>query len=198
MSTNDDDGTTGFIAQSSAMVELYWAILRDMEEYQKDFAELQKNRKVGTFTDKWSLHDPIDPKEDNVNPFYFYQDSVPFMHTGSRGVKEDSYCLTIDLDIRRKKSDLKKEIEGIIDEEKNNALGMKRPKNLFGDTRTETVEHYERLLYVHKLKLEGYKFNEIKKIAKKERSDFEEYTLKNALAKLEELEEKVRVRIKTE
>jgi hypothetical protein len=204
MSANDDyipandDGTDGFVAQSSAMVELYWAILRDMEEYQKDFAELQINKKVGSFTDKWSLHDPIDPKEDNVNPFYFYQDSVPFMHTGSRGVKEDSYCLTIDLDIRRKKSDLKKEIEEIIDEEKNNALGMKRPKNLFGDTRTETAEHYERLLYVHKLKLEGYSFSKINKLAKKERSDFEEYTLKNALTKLEELEEKVRVRIKTE
>jgi hypothetical protein len=88
----NDDGTEGFVAQSSAMVELYWAILRDMDEYQKDFAELQKNKKVGAFTDKWSLHDPIDPKEDNVNPFYFYQDSVPFMHTGSIVEKEDSYC----------------------------------------------------------------------------------------------------------
>jgi hypothetical protein len=196
--TELDDGTEGFVEQSSAMVQVYWSILRNNPVYKKDYKELQINKEVGTFTDKWSLHDPIDPKEDNVNPFYFYQDSVPFMHTGSRGVKEDSYCLTIDLDIRRKKSDLKKEIEEIIDEEKNNALGMKRPKNLFGDTRTETAEHYERLLYVHKLKLEVYKFNEIKKIAKKERSDFEEYTLKNALAKLEELEEKVRVRTKTE
>jgi DNA-binding transcriptional MerR regulator len=65
---------------------------------------------------------------------------------------------------------------------------MKRPKNLFGDTRTETAEHYERLLYVHKLKLEGYKFNEIKKIVEKERSDFKEDTVKNLFNRLKELE----------
>jgi hypothetical protein len=196
--SEDDDGTEGFVEPNKAMVELYWSILRNKPEYKKDYEELQINKEVGTFTDKWSLHDPIDPEEDNINHFYFYPDGVPFMHTESSSVKEGSYLLTIDLDIRRNKTDLKNEIKEIIDKEKEKALGTKQAKNLFGDTRTEPSEYYERLLYVLKLKLKKYSFSKINKLAKKERSDFEEYTLKNALVKLEELEEKVRVRLKTE
>ena len=62
--TELDDGTDGFVEQNKAMVELYWYILRNLEEYQKDYEELQKNKKVGTFTDKWSLLEPIDPNQD--------------------------------------------------------------------------------------------------------------------------------------
>jgi hypothetical protein len=150
--TTDDDGTDGFIEQNKAMVQLYWAILRDMEEYQKDFAELQINKKVGSFTDKWSLHDPIDPKEDNPNPFYFYPDNVPFMPAESRGVKEDSYCLTIDLDIRRNKSELIEEIKEIIVREQNKVLGKKRYKNLLGDKYKRTDKEYDNMIYIYKLK----------------------------------------------
>ena len=99
--SEDDDGTDGFVGQNWAMVELYWSILRNKPEYIKDYADLQINKKVGTFSDRWSLHDPIDPEEDNINHFYFYPDGVPFMHTESRGVEKNSYGLTIDLDIRR-------------------------------------------------------------------------------------------------
>jgi hypothetical protein len=168
MSTNDD-GTDGFIEQNSGMVQLYWTILRNKKAYQKDYEELQINKKVGAFTDKWSLYDPIDPKEENVNPLYFYPDSVPFMPVESSGVEEGSYLLTLDLDIRRNKTELIEEIKEIIDEEKEKALGMKQAKNLFGDTRTETAEHYKDLLYVHKLMLKIRERNEVIKTAKKER-----------------------------
>jgi hypothetical protein len=151
MST-EDDGTEGFVGQNWAMVQLYWTILRDMEEYQKDFAELQKNRKVGTFTDKWSLHDPIDPKEDNPNPFYFYPDNVPFKPAESRGVKEDSYYLTIDLDIRRNKSELIEEIKEIIVREQNKVLGKKRYKNLLGDKYKRTDKEYDNMIYIYNKK----------------------------------------------
>ena len=200
-----NDGTDGFVEQNKAMVELYWSILRNMEEYQKDYEDLQINKKVGTFSDKWSLLDAIDPKEDNINHFYFYPDSVPFMHTESRGVKEDSYMLTLDLDIRRNKTELIKEIGKIITKEKEKALGTKKAKNLFSDTRTEPAEHYKGLLYVHKLMLEGYKLkptgykrSEIIKIVKKERSDFNEDTAKNYYDRLEEIEENLPVLIKND
>jgi hypothetical protein len=194
MSAKDDE-TNGFVEPNKAMVELYWSILRNKPEYKKDYEELQINKEVGTFTDKWSLHDPIDPEEDNINHFYFYPDGVSFMHTESSGVKEGTYLLTIDLDIRRNKTDLKNEIKEIIDKEKEKALGTQKAKNLFGDTRTETAEHYKGLLYVHKLMLEGYKLkpkgykrSEIIKIAKKERPDFNEDTAKNHYDRLEGLE----------
>jgi hypothetical protein len=149
----NDDGTEGFVAQSSAMVQLYWEILRNMKEYQKDYEELHKNKiPIGSFTDKWSLHDPIDPKEDNPNPLYFYQENIPFMSTESRGIEKNSYCLTIDLDIRRNKSELIEEIKEIIVREQNKVLGKKRYKNLLGDKYKRTDKEYDNMIYIYKLK----------------------------------------------
>jgi hypothetical protein len=164
--TELDDGTEGFEKLNKAMVQLYWAILRDMEEYQKDYAELQKNKKVGAFTDKWSLHDPIDPKEDNPNPFYFYPDNVPFMRVKTRKVEVDSYCLSLDLDmdIRRNIKELTKEIEKIIIREQNKVLEGKRYKNLLGDKNIKTDKEYDNIIYIYnKKKKEGKEPEEIYK-----------------------------------
>jgi hypothetical protein len=130
--------------------------------------KLHKNKiPIGSFTDKWSLHDPIDPKEDNPNPFYFYPDNVPFMPAKSRGVKEGCYALTIDLDIRKIKTELMDEIEDIIDKEKAKIEDRKIDKNLFGEGKTQPAEYYKEVLYVGQLKLnpdEEYFYSEILKM----------------------------------
>ena len=161
----NDDGTEGFVEQNWAMVQLYWKILRNEPEYKKDYEALQKNNKlVGLFTHKWDLHDPIDPKEDNPKPSYFYLDGVPLMHVESRDVKEGNYCLTLDLDIRRNKKELLAEIKKIISREQNKVLGKKRYKNLLGDTYEKTYEEYDNLIYVYdKKKKEGKEPEEIYK-----------------------------------
>ena len=92
MSTNDDEKKTEEI--NNAIVEVYWSILRNMEEYKKDYKQLQKDYnelqddydgKEMWFSDKWSLLEPIDPNQDEVEPLYFFRDNEPLMMAKSKG-----------------------------------------------------------------------------------------------------------------
>ena len=147
MLTNDDEEKTEEL--NEAIAALYWSILRNMEEYKKDYKELQKDYnelqddydgKEMWFTDKWSLLEPIDPKKDNPNPFYFFRDNQPFMPAQSKGLSESPYApyaLTIELDIRRDLTTLKEEIGDIIIKEKLKALNTKEPINLIGEEKPQ-------------------------------------------------------------
>lgn len=188
----EEDATDGFVEQNEAIVKVYWSILRNLEEYKKDYKELQKNKKLaGLFTYKWNLHDPIDPKEDNPNPFYFYPDGIPIMPPDSNGVKEGSYCLTIDLDIRQNQTDLVNKIKKIIADEKERFLSGKEAINLIGEERPQSEKHYEKLFFVSEKWAIGRTYNQILDKAEEEGRDFTYDTVDTLCKKIREIKENI-------
>ncbi len=91
---SDDDETNGFVEPNKAMVELYWSILRNDPRYKKDYEELEEDwdGKEMWFVDKWSLLEPIDPNQDEVEPLYFFQDNQPYTHVESKGFSKSPYA----------------------------------------------------------------------------------------------------------
>jgi hypothetical protein len=200
--TTTDEYVPTVIEENYAIVKLYWSILRNNPDYKKDYVELEKDweGKEMWFADKCSLLEPIDPNQDEVEPLYFFRNNQPYTHVKSKGFSKIPYArytLTLELDIRRKKPDLEKEIKKIIAEEKKNALGMKRSKNLFGEQReVPDDDYYKDLLYVHKLMVKEKSVPEIKKIAEDEKKVFNDDTVKNHCKRLQELEDNLPVPIK--
>jgi hypothetical protein len=194
MPTNDKYFPT-VVEPNSDIVKLYWSILRNDPNYKKDYEELQKDYnelqedydgKEMWFSDKWSLLEPIDPKQDEVEPLYFFRDNQPFTPVKSKGLSTSPYApyeLTIELDIRRDQETLIEEIKKIISNEKENALDGKEAINLIGEERSsdseEKKKYYEDLLYVHELRVADLKYNEILDMSDYEGKGFEYHTVDN-------------------
>jgi len=182
----------GVIEENNAIVKLYWSILRHDPNYKKDYAELEKDweGKEMLFADKWSLLEPIDPNQDEVEPLYFFRDKEPFAPAESKGFSESPYArntLTIEFDIRRTQTEIIKEIEKIIVEEKKNVLDSKEAINLIGDERTLSKKYYEGLLDVHEKRVAGLSYKKIFQIAVKEDPDFKMETIENHCKRLRKI-----------
>jgi hypothetical protein len=188
---------SGVIEPNSYIVALYWSILRNMEEYKKDYEELENDweGKEMWFADKWSLLEPIDPNQDEIEPLYFFRDNQPFGHVESKGLSESPYnrnTLTIELDLRQTQTALIKEKKKIIAKEKENALSSKQEINLISKKSSKKKKHYEDLLYVQELRrVEGLSYNKIKKRAKKDKPHFEFDTVLNHLRKINKIKKEI-------
>jgi hypothetical protein len=192
ISSTEREIMSGVIEPNSYIVALYWSILRNMDEYKKDYAELEKDweGKEMWFADKWSLLEPIDPSQDEVEPLYFFRDKEPFTPAESKGFSESPYArntLTIELDIRRTQIDLINEIKEIISKEKENALDSKEAINLIGEERPQSKKHYEDLLDIQEKRAEGLSYDEIFRIAVKENIDFKIETVQNHCKKIRKI-----------
>ena len=93
--------TGGVIETKHAIVKVCWSILRNIDQYKEDYKELQKDYnelqddydgKEMWFSDKWSLLEPIDPNQDEVEPLYFFRDNQPFARAESKGLSESPYA----------------------------------------------------------------------------------------------------------
>ena len=163
----------GVMEPAFVMVELYWTILRNKDEYKEDYKEYENDPdgKFMWFTEKWSMLKPLDPSEDldpenlyhldssKPAPIHFFPDNTPMIPVSSKVISKNSCRLHLDLslDLRCDKEILKNEIKRIIDKEIDTSFR----KNIFGDKNSKTYQDYANMLYIYNKKKEGKEPEEI-------------------------------------
>jgi hypothetical protein len=152
------------------MAELYWYILSDMYEYQKDYRKLKRSYKKqeSWFKHRWSLSKPLDPFADYAIEDIakcFLIDNKPNIPVVSKIISKDSCTLHLDLklDLRCGKTKITKEIKKIIDKEIPPVKGKKPRKNLLGEQNTKTTDaYYKSVLFAYLFKKDGDDYGQIR------------------------------------
>jgi hypothetical protein len=150
----------GVLTFSDAMTELYWEILRNMEDYRKDYKKYKLNPKDKHLwlAKKWSLLEPIDPfltyKEikSDYKTHYFFPGGKPLIPVQSKVIFKtpDNMKIELDLDLRCDKKSLIEEIGREIHKIADLNHFREARVNLFGRRNKIKDEDYMDLLLVYK------------------------------------------------
>ncbi|MFC1591348.1 hypothetical protein ACFL43_02370 [Thermodesulfobacteriota bacterium] len=192
--------------KTRGILNLFWYILRNNNEYQKDYKDYFKNPnfdKEHKFYKKWGVEDLLDPAREYDDCLAHFINVIDRPnHAVSEGLSYyelEKGIISLEVNLRFSNKRILEEVESAVKKskalyKKNNAAAPPL-KTLFGEVREESDEYYENIIFAHRLRKEKLTYSQILKKAKAEkRTGFNSIdNVRNYLKRFDDLKKKLPV-----